>query len=337
MIKNTFLAGCIFILAGLLLGCSAGQEVPQQDWVVTGMHPTYPPARFVVGVGSGATHQEADDRARGEVGKFFKAQIVAIDLQEQQYNRIERDGVTVETNEVDFKTFTRVRAKVDLEGVKVVSRRQLQGEQHSLAVLDKAKAVGRLLQQVADLDNEVAALVKKGKGQAPGSLHATARALHLSVLRKKWEAHLDLLGGRAPKAAVSDLDLALQLGKLLRTHAAVALSSQSTELAGYTKEALIANGLAVARSAAAGPTPVKVTVHLAMKEDEDAKQPLVSYEVTLAATWMGETIARTNYAERIVHKSLEQARLKALYDIRDRAVRPFCQSVQEAILGDFQR
>lgn len=337
MIRNTFLVVCFLLVPGLLLSCSAGQEVPQKDWVVTGMHQGYPPARFVVGVGSGATHQEADDRARGEVGKFFKAQIVAIDLQEQQYNRTERDGVTVETHEVDFKTFTRVRAKVDLEGVKVVSRRQRQGEQHSLAVLDKAKAASRLLQQVADLDGKVAVLVKKGKGQAPGSLHATARALHLSVLRKKWAAHLRLLGGRAPKAGVSDLDLALQLGKLLRTHAPVVVSTQSKELAMYVTEALIADGLAVARGASGGSTPVKVTVHLAMKEEDDAKQPLVSYEVTLSATWMGETVARTNYAERIMHKSLEQARLKALYDIRDRAVRPFCQSVQKAILGDFQR
>ena len=307
------------------------------DWAVTGTHPDYPVTRFVVGVGSGSSVREADDSARGEIAKYFKASVVAVDIQEQVYKQEEKNGASRSSYTVDFRTYTRIRGEAELEGIRVQARKLVDGVHHSLAVLDKLKSAQRLLQQASDIDSEVGRLLPQIDGEPQEAVPAAARALHLSVRRRQVQATVELLGRRLPEERASTLDLALRLTALLRTHAPVVVQCSNEELRSYLREALIADGLVVLEQAEGGAKPVTVVVEVDMKEQPGAARPQVGYQVKMSAIWMGKTVASAGYGERMSHSTLDNARMKALYDIRDKALRPFSKAVQQGLLGDFER
>jgi hypothetical protein len=328
------LPACSFLAVVLLAGC-AGAVQGDSLWIETGRHPAYPQDRFLVGVGWADTMDRADDRARGEIAKYFKSKIVSVTMDEEKYHQVDEGGERRVTHEFVQKIHSRIRAEAELEGVVIVQREVRQGQQYSLAVLDKVAQRRILAQRVAEMEMEMEERLAVPVSPPGPRIKALARVLFLHNSRARTARQLRLLGGRIDVDHEFAEETALEVRRLLATHFAVQVKSASEDLAAALGESIVGCGLVVTDG---GAGRILVDGALDMQEGADDRgRPRVSYQVRLSATLGSEQIAGGEFSERIIHTSMEGARMKALYEIKERAVGPFVTMMEGFLLGDFAK
>jgi len=281
--------------------------------------------------------QAADDRARGEISKFFRSNVVSLSAEEEKYKQI-GDGKEAQIqHDFDIKVYTRVRAEAKLEGIEFADRTVIDGTYYSLAVLDKPAAIRKLASRISDLDLEIEQLLKTPADPVEKRIKALARVLHLMGKRAGLNSQLEILGVRAAPLMRSFSEVAVELRDLLLAHAPVVVTSASDDLAGLVADAVLAAGLVVVPASAAAATPLAITGDLVLDEGLGPELFQVGYQVHLSASWMDQVVAQTEQAERVQHTSLQSAKLKAIYEVRDRAVTAFVKEIQQYLLGDFEK
>jgi len=277
----------------------------------------------------------ADDRARGEIAKYFKTKIVSVTRDEEKYHQVDEGGERTVTHEFMQKIHSRVRAEAELEGVTVPMRQVVQGQYYSLAVLDKLAQGRVLMQRIAEMEMEMEERLAVPASQAHDRARALARVLFLHHKRARTVGQLRLLGGNAEVDHAFAEKTADELRQLLGKHYPVGVDCDSEELSVLIREALIDAGLVVAADGK-GVVGVQGVLELQDSKDDRGRFEVV-YRVRLTATLNGEQVAAREKSERFLHPKLEGARMKALIEIRKMAVEPFVKKMEAHLLGDYDK
>lgn len=322
------------VAALLAAACSAAGYGSSEHWLTSGEHPNYPAGRYVVGVGFGDTMRDADNMAMGEVAKYFHTEVVTVTRDEQDYSQTTEGGETTVVEKFESRTFARVRGRAEIDGIEIKDRLVVNGQHHSLAVLDRVAASRRLARELAKLqmDMEGYELMSREDPDPGNKIRRLARALYLGDRSEELARRLAVLD-RKVRPALADHDgMAVRLHHLLKEHYPVVVRSTSTELGGQVKEELRRRGLVVVDDAEGA---VALSAALKMEERPAQEGVMLFYEVSLSATRGSEVLAQLNWAERLSHPDPKAARLKAMYEIRVRAVGPFADDLSKAVLGDY--
>ena len=320
----------------LVAACSTAGYGPSDDWLNSGEHPDYPPGRYVVGVGFGDTMRDADNMAMGEVAKYFHTEVVTVTRDEQSYSQTDEGGETEVVEKFESRTFARVRGRAEIDGIEIKDRLVANGQHYSLAVLDRVAASRRLARKLGKLqmDMEASELMSREDPDAGRKVRHLARALYLGARCDELAQRLAVLD-RKVRPAFADRDgMAVRLRNLLKEHYPVAVAASSPDLGGPVVEELRRRGLVVVDDAEGA---IAVSAGLKMDEQPAENGVMLFYEVSLSAGKGEEVLAQLNWSERLSHPDPKAARLKALYEIRDRAVGPFADDLSKAILGDYTR
>lgn len=325
-------AALVLLAFGLVTAACSGAELA--DWMDSGQHPKYPQGRYVLGVGWGDTITTADDRARGELAKFFQAAVENTTLEAERYAQLGTGDDAQVTHDFDLKYFTRVRSKVELEGVEIRERVVREGLHYSLAVLDKVAMKRRLSERLSDVELEIAERLDE-PGTDPGTrVKALARAIWLMGERARLMKQLALLGVGGGVDPTERVEAIAELRELLVAHFMVSVAGMPDELSTPVRAALLAEGMAVARADAAG--AIRITGTLDLRDEPGGELPRVVYHVMLQARSGDETVAAVDHMERVAHPSAQTARLKALQEVKQRAAVPLVAKIRDHVLGDFQ-
>ncbi len=321
----------VWMVLAMAAGCSGAEVV---DWMDTGQHPKYPRGRYVLGIGWGDTLTTADDRARGEVAKFFQAAVENTTLEEEKYSQIGEGDAALVEHDFDLKYFTRVRSKAELEGVEIRDRAVRGGLHYSLAVLDKVALQRRLQERLSEVEMEIAERLDEPAGDVGARVKALARALWLMGDRARLMKQLSLLGVGGLADPSERVEALAELRSLLVSHFLISVDGMGDELAAPVRAALLAEGMAVAGDGVQG--TIRVSGSLEIQEESGGEMPKVVYHVTLEARSGEETVAAVDQMERVSHPSAETARLKALQEVKQRAAIPLVSKIRDNVLGDFQ-
>lgn len=319
-------------LAALLSSCS-GVGDATDSWVETGEDPAYPPSRYVVGIGFGDTVNAADDVARGEVAKFFEARVVSITRDEQTYDQKSEGDMVRLKESFESRTYTRVRGEAKLEGVEIAQRAVHLGTHYSLAVLDKPRLLSRWRKELTELDLTIEEALHEQTGQAPDRIRNLAKVMRLLSKRTGLAARLRVLGYNASLDPEDYRGVLPELYELLKTTYPMTVRSDSPEVESFLIEELRKYGFYVEAGDREAPS-VLVTVALTTQARPMGKKVEVFYELELGCSSGGAEVARRRLSERIQHLDEKSARQKAFYEMRDRGVRPFVESIRKEFLGD---
>ena len=316
-----------------LLACATtGADVAA--WPDTGTHPSYPPERYVLGIGWGDTMDVADDRARGEVAKFFRAKVVTITREEEHFTH---SGGAGGKEERFFESITHARTRGDAtfdDAIMLPERLLRQGTHYTLAVLDKLAMRQRLEQELADVEMEIAEKLES-TAEPELRVRTLARALYLLQSKASLAHRLQLLGRKVSIDPEEFNQAAQDLHQTLATTFPLAVDCNDEELSGQRKTALIGASLVVAPPPPnVAPITVQARLELATTQANGLFQ--ANYRVNLSAMGNGVVLAQTRAEERIAHPDSNLAAAKARIEIEQRAVAPFVRNLQRALLGDFE-
>jgi hypothetical protein len=315
-----------------LLSCASG-GMPVSAWPDTGAHPSYPSSRYVVGVGWGDTMDVADDRARGEVAKFFRAKVVTVTREEEHYTVT---GGLQGHEERLFESITHARTRGDAvfdDSVVMAERTLKEGTHYTLAVLDKQAMRQRLERELADIETEIAERLEIA-GDPAVVVQALARAIYL-LHRKGSLAHrLRLAGRRVPIDPETFNQVSRTLHQTLAASFPIIVASNDEELGTQLSSALTKASLVVAPTSPDSDA-IKVFAKLELSVTPTDGLYRAHYRVHLQAVRNEVVLAQVRGEERISHPHKTLAAAKARIEVEQRAIKPFVRDLSEALLGDF--
>jgi hypothetical protein len=186
---------CIAALAGCT---GSGPQAPQ--WVSSGVAPdAYPPARYVIGIGSGRDSQSAAAGARGEIARTFRAHIQQ-EIADRQSSRASA-GREVSFQDIDAKT--RIKTDVMLEGVRIAETWRDPGSSRywALAVLDRSQERARIQERYERESERLTRAMSdvSGAHRPEHKLAALIRARDAARALDQPSAGLVMLGGSRPQ------------------------------------------------------------------------------------------------------------------------------------------
>lgn len=155
-----------FAAALLLSACVMGgdKRPAQPDWI-DGSSEKYPPAGWLVGIGSADDLATARDRARTDLAKTFRVSVDSVSRDSQQYRSQDNGAGATSEYVAEVQRDLTLRTQQILEGVTVPESWQdpATNRQHALAVLNRAQAASRLRQDVSGLDAAAESLLSRAR------------------------------------------------------------------------------------------------------------------------------------------------------------------------------
>jgi len=129
------------------------------DWVQTGQSRAYPAGRYMVGVGSAGTLDAARDIARGELAKQFSVRVEIMFENEQVAQTSQMNSGLFMMDSDRSRALVRSQSDQTLQGIQIAQTYvQKDGSlTYALAVLERRRAEGQLVERIADLDQAVEA------------------------------------------------------------------------------------------------------------------------------------------------------------------------------------
>lgn len=264
-------AGCLGTLFSGRKGDSvaAVQTGPAPDWV-HGPSSRYPREQYLTAVGSGESRGSAEEDARGELARIFRADIDSRVSAYEKYFQVRGGGKAEVTDEVSLANLTTVSAKMVIEGSEIaeVFRQKKTGQYFTLAILDRAKAARILRDRILRLDDEIAALRHRADGAEDklAKLRYLKRTIPKFVFRDASDSELrivDLRGGGVPGQGCAD-EVKSQIDQLLAKDVAIGVSvdgAGADELRTSVLKELSRLGLPVAPGTPDGTFDLRLDIH----------------------------------------------------------------------------
>lgn len=232
-------------LLAALAGCAGTPKEP--DWV-GGASGDYPTNEYLLGRGSAAGSEQAQERARADLVKAFEFRVVA---RSEDVQTFERDGeATRSTGRVESRVASSTEKVVS--GVRIADLWQdpQTREQHALAVLPRLQAANALRQDVAQLDTAIAQAIAHSRDSGDGLRRAGAalRAVELAGQRAELQRSLRIVDitGRGIEPPVAAERLRLDADALLqRVRIAARGDGEAPEFGGLLGGALAHAGFTV--------------------------------------------------------------------------------------------
>lgn len=182
----------IILLAALCSATTVFASAP--EWV-TGNADQYPGEVYLVGRGTGATAEEAQNRARGDLATIFE---VRVEVVTENTTTVAKTG---DQELVNKRASQQVSASTDkvISGITIpeIWRDPSTMDFHALAVLPRAKAAAGLREEIQRIDDNVEREVTAAKSATDPlqKIGALARAREAAVNRDGFEASLRVVGG----------------------------------------------------------------------------------------------------------------------------------------------
>lgn len=241
-IRQRFASVLFVVLAAL----SPQLFAAQPDWV-GGDSAEYSSAQYLLGRGTGATEEEAQNRARGDLAAIFE---VRIQVASENTISISQSDKKSQVNKLATQ---RVSAKTDkvLSGVSIAKiwRDPLTKDFHALAVLSRAQAAAALREELLKIDTAVQQQFDASKAATDPLLKIAAltQALAVSIKRDGFQASLQVVNpsGTSLDAPIPQVTIQSEINdtlKRVKIAPEVASDDGVKEFAGILKGGLAAAG-----------------------------------------------------------------------------------------------
>lgn len=231
-----------FVCVLIISGC-AGSQATRPDWVAANSS-KYASAHYLVGRGTAATQEDAQNRARAEVAKVFEVAIDVDSEDTQSYHSVSTADQTESRGESKVTRTISTHTKQIVQGIQIVEVWQDPDTKthHALAVLPRLQAANGLRQEIERLDAATRSYILQARDQTDlfARIGAAQRALDRQLDRLGYQKSLRIVdvSGRGTEAEWStgklraDLDALLKRVRIAPTAAAEAAPELATMLAG---------------------------------------------------------------------------------------------------------
>jgi hypothetical protein len=204
----------------LLIACSLVASTAlaaPPDWVV-GDSAEYPNARYLVGRGVGATDEEAQNRARGDLATIFEVRIQV--LNEDSTTAARSD----DSERIDRLSTQQVSARTDkvISGISIAKiwRDPETTDFHALAVLSRSQASASLGEELAKIDAGLQQDLQAADDATDALLRIglLQQALQASIKREGFQATLKVIDptGRGLQSPISQASVQQSIDDTLR-------------------------------------------------------------------------------------------------------------------------
>lgn len=176
----------------LLLAVLSAPVFAEPDWIA-GQPKKYPLAGYLIGRGAGATAEEAQNRARGDLATVFE---VRVEVLTESSTTVSKAGGKEQVEKRDGQQVTASTDKV-ISGINIaeVWRDPVSKDFHALAVLSRTQAAAGLREEIGNID---AAVRREFDGAGAQSdvllkLGGLSRAFDTAVSRDGFQASLKVV------------------------------------------------------------------------------------------------------------------------------------------------
>ena len=232
-------------LTAAALCCSALVLAGAPDWV-GGNAKKYPSNTYLMGRGVGATLEEAQNRARGDLATIFE---VRVEVLTENTTTVAKSGNKEQVQQIASQ---QVSAKTDkvISGIHIaeVWRDPRSMDFHALAVLGRAQAAASLSEEIGQIDATVQLEVNTADEAVDPLLKIAAltRAMRAAVNRDGFQASLKVVNssGQGVDAPIPQALVHLQMDAVLKK---IKMASEVVDNAGAPEFAgILKGGLAAA-------------------------------------------------------------------------------------------
>ena len=159
--KIVKLAGFLIMLIG---GCAWLANETPPDWIRSS-HQSYPPERYLTGIGEAESRELAEKRAYAAVARVFSAKVSAQSMDYEKYSLQETDDRSQSRRELLLDRRTRVTTNKVLENVKVLDVWYQPSTRHffAFAGLDRQQAEQAVLERLQDWDMKIDHMINQGR------------------------------------------------------------------------------------------------------------------------------------------------------------------------------
>lgn len=155
------MTGVLFILIG---GCAwfSGESTPA--WIRS-PHQSYPPERYLTGIGEAESRELAEKRAYAAVARVFSAKVRAQSMDYEKYSLQESGERSQSQRELQLDHRTQVTTNKVLENVKVLDVWYQPSTRHffAFAGLDRQQAEQAILERLQDWDVKIDNMLNQGR------------------------------------------------------------------------------------------------------------------------------------------------------------------------------
>jgi len=251
--RSLVMWSCVGLIGISSAGCAWIGDHTRPGWI-DGVSPNYPPAGYLIGVGSSDDRNRAADQAYAAIARIFKAEVDARAHDWESYLTIEHRGSTNTERRLTLETVTRVSTEKVLENVRIAEtwHDMRRGLYYALAVMSRSHAEATLVDRVSSLDKVIEADVLESRLTADKliKIRNLRRAARNLVLREAYNADLRVVRpsgrGVAPVYEVQELSNELEQFLRLNLPVTVRISGDHAELLQQAvTEGLIREGITV--------------------------------------------------------------------------------------------
>lgn len=211
------------------------------EWV-DGHSTQYPDNEYIIGVGSGADRQAAEDNARAEIAKVFKACIQQRSDDFEQYLQIASDNKQKIARKLDIQQVTSITTEKVLSGISVVDNYIDESSKpptrYALATLGRAQTQNALLEKIAGADREIMNLLSAAENATDllSTIQNLKQAITALIVREAYNEELRVVNslGKGKPAKVTLKALKTRLAGILMNQFNLAL-----EIDGHYKDQIL--------------------------------------------------------------------------------------------------
>jgi hypothetical protein len=303
------------------------------SWV-QGESAEYPESQYLVGRGVGATEEEAQNRARGDLATIFE---VRVEVRTENTTSVAQSGKSEQVNKFASQ---QVSAKTDkvISGINIAKiwRDPVTKDFHALAVLSRAQAATSLREELAKIDGEVQQQMDAANAAEDPLLKigVLSRALDVSVKRDGFQASLKVVNpsGRGVDAPIPQATVQAKIDDALKHILIVPEVEEDAgakEFSSILKGGLAAAGFLATRAGDAQFALVgKLTLNdLGRRANWNWMRATV--EVSLVEKATGRVRGSQTWPVKASAQDAQTARTRALIEVE----KLFKQELRSAIIG----
>ena len=315
LVQNMF--KMVVVLVSLLSSTTALAAQPK--WI-SDSSLEYPSALYLTGRGVGATAEEAQNRARGDLATIFE---VRVEVVNENTTTVAKSGNKEQVNKLSTQ---QVSAKTDkvISGINIaqVWRDPATADFHALAVLPRAQAGASLREELAKIDEGVQQQIETAKAAKDPLLKigALSHALETSVKRDGFQASLKVVdpSGRGVGAPISQVSIQSLLDDTLKR---VQITPDAAEDAGVQNfSSILKGGLAAAGFLASSSTEADFVLVGKLTLNDLGRQSnwnwvRATIEVSLVEKASGRVRGSKTWPVKASAQDAKTARTRALIEI----------------------
>ncbi len=184
----------VVLTAVIVLALNSTLLAAPPDWT-KGRSARYPEGLYLVGVGSGASRERAEELALASLAKIFQAEVSQKTTEWEKYLQTESRGKSHVEQKKAIEQITKVSTDKVLEGAEIVERGEEEGIFYALAVIDRLQSTASLTGRIKELDEKIRQALDRARfsGNKLERIKHYRRALEAYPLRDAYQSDLRIV------------------------------------------------------------------------------------------------------------------------------------------------